>query len=410
MPSSSPRIPGRIFWIVPLVALVIGASIVSVHLWGGRPERLAMPEQFVVRADMTPRQIAAQNHLPERVVRKALRVRGSRGWDRTIGAQGIGVAAARTRLRKTAAIAAEAGAKNWRKIVLKFVLWALALGGAWWLVRRGRMRPRVRWIFYLAAVLLFGVALGGDPSPMGTVKDAVVLWGRERVIFGPRMIALGVFLLFVVLFNKAICGWGCQVGTLQDLIFRLNRNGRDRRGLLRQWKPPFWLSNGVRVLFFAAMVVGAVGWGADVVEPLDPFRIFKPAHLGWIGAGFLALLLPASLFVYRPWCHFFCPFGLVGWVVEKVSLYRVRVNHDTCIACEACHRACPSRVMESILKQDRAVVPDCFACGTCIEACPTGSVTLTVGRRGRLPEPWHVFRQHAKDRRREAVRAPEERP
>ncbi len=69
---------------------------------------------------------------------------------------------------------------------------------------------------------------------MGTIKDAIALFGAKGVIFPPRMIALTVFLLLVVLANKFICAWGCQVGTLQDLIFRLNRNKLDTKGSLRQ--------------------------------------------------------------------------------------------------------------------------------------------------------------------------------
>ncbi|MHB0995435.1 MAG: hypothetical protein ACYC2I_03585 [Elusimicrobiales bacterium] len=55
------------------------------------------------------------------------------------------------------------------------------------------------------------------------------------------------------------------------------------------------------------------------------------------------LLLPAaSLFIYRPWCHIFCPFGLAGWVAEKISVYRVRVDCGKCVACGDCLAACPS--------------------------------------------------------------------
>ena len=43
------------------------------------------------------------------------------------------------------------------------------------------------------------------------------------------------------------------------------------------------------------------------------------AALGAIGIGFVGLILASSLFIYRPWCHFFCPFGLVGWLVEKIT-------------------------------------------------------------------------------------------
>jgi len=53
----------------------------------------------------------------------------------------------------------------------------------------------------------------------------------------------------------------------------------------------------------------AFAYGADIVEPIDPFRVFNPAALGALGAAAVGLVFTASLFVYRPWRHFLCPFG-----------------------------------------------------------------------------------------------------
>lgn len=68
------------------------------------------------------------------------------------------------------------------------------------------------------AAMVFDVALGSDPNPMGPVKDAVVLFGEHGVLFIPRLIALVVFVALVVLANKFICAWGCQLGTFQDFL------------------------------------------------------------------------------------------------------------------------------------------------------------------------------------------------
>jgi NAD-dependent dihydropyrimidine dehydrogenase PreA subunit len=75
----------------------------------------------------------------------------------------------------------------------------------------------------------------------------------------------------------------------------------------------------------------------------------------------------------------------VSWLVEKISIYRIKVNYDTCVACRTCARSCPSTVMDAILTRTRAI-PDCFACGTCIEVCPTGSIRFLRGKRAMPPE------------------------
>jgi len=80
-------------------------------------------------------------------------------------------------------------------------------------------------------------------------------------------------------------------------------------------------------------------------------------------------VLAASLFVYRPWCHFLCPFGLLGWLVEQVSLFRPRINREECKECELCVQACPGQAMADFYA-GKKLHADCFACGACIEACP----------------------------------------
>ena len=220
---------------------------------------------------------------------------------------------------------------------------------------------------------------------MGTIKDALVLLATKGVIFPPRMIALALFLITVFVANKFICSWGCQLGTLQDLVFRLNRNVNDTRGIFRQYKIPFVISNSIRIAFFIIFILLAFFWSFDIVEVIDPFKIFNPAMIKIAGWMFLGIILMSSLFIYRPWCHLFCPFGLTGWMVEKLAVFKINVDYKSCTACEACAKACPSNVMDTILKQDK-VIPDCFSCGSCIEVCPTDAIRFTFKRREKPPQ------------------------
>ncbi len=285
------------------------------------------------------------------------------------------------------ALGHEYQSKNWLKIPLKFSLWFAFLGLSFYLLRKKRITPPMRKALYLTATLLFGVLLGADPSPMGTVKDAIHLYAVEKVLFPPRLIALTVFLTTVFLANKFICSWGCQLGVLQDLIFRLGRNRKDTKaGALPQFKIPFMVTNTVRVVFLAAFTFAAFAWGMELIEPIDPFRVYKPFTWTLMAGGFIVFVLILSLFVYRPWCHFACPFGLVGWLVEKISLNRIKVDYDACIACEACAKACPSTVMEAILKQGKMTIPDCFSCGTCMNVCPTDAISFGTGKHSPVPE------------------------
>jgi polyferredoxin len=378
--------PGVIVQFVLLIAAVVALSFVSTRLWGGKPEKLPEDQPVIVDGSMTVAEFGEKNGLPRPVMKSVFGLQTKADLQKKIEDFGLTAGQLEERVSKAMALAAEHETKNWQKILLKFALWFIFLGLVFALMRKGRIKPSLRKWLYLGGAALFGVILGADPSPMGTVKDAIALFGARGAIFPPRMIALSVFLLTVVLANKFICSWGCQFGVLQDLLFRLNRESDDRMPLFPQFKIPFVVSNGFRVLFFGVFTAIAFVWAFDIVEPIDPFKVFKPQALMWAGGVFLGAVLIGSLFVYRPWCSLFCPFGFVGWVFEKISVFKINVDYDTCIACGSCSRNCPSTVMEAILKQETVVIPDCFACGTCIDVCPTNSIQFQAGKRNRPPE------------------------
>jgi ferredoxin len=367
-----------------VVALTVSLSVLSSALWQGDTEKIPEQVSLVFADGMTVAAFGTANELPNPVLKQAFGLSRKADLERPLVSFGLTQQQITKRVEQSLALAAESSAKNWVKIRIKFLLWFIFLGIILVLMIRKMINPNVRKLLYGIAVVVFGIALGSDPSPMGTVKDAVVLYGARHVVFWPRAIAFGIFFAMVVLANKFICAWGCQFGTVQDLIFRLNRGAKDRSGLFSQIKLPFVVTNAVRITFFGALAIVAFAWGSDIVEPIDPFKLYKPAALAWSGGIFVGTVLLGSLFIYRPWCHLFCPFGLIGWLGEKISVSKIRVNYDTCIACEACAKACPSTVMGAILKRDR-IIPDCFACATCITTCPTSSISWGLGSRARPP-------------------------
>ncbi len=373
--------------IVVTLAFVIIASIVSVNLWSEKEETIPEAVALQLNEQMTVAQFGEVNGLEKPVLKEVFGLSSPDQMQQPISAFGMSLEQVAEKVGKKQALAEESASKNWFKIPLKFALWFIFMILCFVLLLKRRINKKTRLVLYGCGFTLFGVILGADPSPMGTVKDAIVLYASHGVVFMPRLIAFLIFMATVILANKFICSWGCQIGTLQDFIFRLNRNAKDSgAGSLPQFRIPFVISNSIRVLFFIALIWVAFTWGTDLTHEIDPFKIFKPLVIGLFGGIFILAIMILSLFTYRPWCHLFCPFGLTGWVVEKVSLFRIKVNYDACISCHACEKACPSTVMGAILKQDKVTIPDCFSCGNCIESCPTDAVSFSIGRRSKPPE------------------------
>jgi ferredoxin len=375
------------FALIAVAVLVLGLSSFANSIWGAKSESFTLPDRIATSPEMTLLSFQQANDLPDKVMAKLFGRDHAKSSAKTLGEVVPDVDKVSTDALAALAIQKEHATKNWVKIPVKFVLWLVFLGGTLnMMVRRKVTAANRKWL-YLFSLTVFGVVMGADPSPMGTVKDTMVLFAETGAIFIPRMLALAVFLLLVIVANKFICAWGCQLGTLQDFIFRLGRNTHDDGpGGVRQFRIPFAISNTIRGLSFTVFTVLAFVWALDIIGLIDPFKVFNPAALNVPGAVFIGALLLSALFVYRPWCHLVCPFGLVGWLAEKVSFYRVRVDYGKCVGCRKCESACPSDVMGAILHRDRKAIPDCFSCGNCIEICPTKAVSFSCGKRD-LPPP-----------------------
>lgn len=250
-------------------------------------------------------------------------------------------------------------------ILIKFVLWIAVIVITTILLCRRKVTLKVRLAFLIGGMLLFGFAFGlvtkqgANPNPVSSIRSLLKFILAPQQLPFTVVIMLVILLLMVWISNKSICGWDCELGLLQDLLYRAP---------LPKWEPPFWLSNTVRIIAFVTLVTGLVVAGLDWIRVIDPFNLFQFNFTLWIGL-FSSALLIASLFIYRPWCRFLCPFGLIGWLVEQVSLLRPRINREACKKCKLCVEACPTQAMSDFYN-GKKLHADCFACGACIAACP----------------------------------------
>ena len=263
-----------------------------------------------------------------------------------------------------------------RFIILKFAGWFVFTAAIALFLRRGTWERREKLIGYGVSLIAFGIFFGPEPSPMHPVKDFVFrlgAMGKPVILFAGFF---AVLLLVSIVLNRAICAWGCQFGVLQDLIHRIFRNKKDTKSVVRAYKPPFWLSNTVRIVSFLGMIFTAFVFSFDLFGSADPFQIFSPGKLGIAAAVFAGVLIITSIFIYRPFCYFFCPFGLISWLASRLSIIKIRINRETCTDCKLCVRACPSNAMKGIYEK-QSIPPDCYTCGSCMAACPANAISLS---------------------------------
>jgi len=285
-----------------------------------------------------------------------------------------------------------------RDAMLKYYVFAaLVLFGLVYLVRLGRpdgspaadrrtWYPRWPYVATLVvAVAVVGFALGKSPNPMeGAVKVFKSMVGLYASPLG-KVAAFGFFAFLAVVGNKLICGWACPFGALQELIYHLSVLRK-----LKKRRLPFVVSNAVRGALFAVTLVllfGIVGGrkGLVVYHFINPFNLFNlDVETVSIGAA-IVLALVASFGFYRPFCQFICPFGFLSWPLERLSVFRVKIDRARCTNCGACSRACPNDAAGDRVA-GKMLPADCFSCARCLNVCPVDAIHYgLVGKRAAAP-------------------------
>jgi NAD-dependent dihydropyrimidine dehydrogenase PreA subunit len=57
--------------------------------------------------------------------------------------------------------------------------------------------------------------------------------------------------------------------------------------------------------------------------------------------GIGGIMLVAGIFIARPYCRFFCPYGVLLNLVSRVSRKHLSIAPSKCINCRLCENACP---------------------------------------------------------------------
>jgi polyferredoxin len=218
---------------------------------------------------------------------------------------------------------------------------------------------RRRWLIVaigVAALAYLGFYRQGCICPIGAIQNvAMAVFGTGGYVI-PLTVA-GFFLLplaTALFFGRSFCAAVCPLGVAQDLL------------ALKPIRVPMWLEHALSLLawvYLGAAVLLAVTGSAMIICRYDPFvSIFRLVPLGKIFEGFSraddslnpaalsgrldVLILTASfllvgVFIARPYCRYFCPYGALLGLLSRFSVKRVRITPGECIQCRLCEDSCP---------------------------------------------------------------------
>jgi NosR/NirI family nitrous oxide reductase transcriptional regulator len=209
---------------------------------------------------------------------------------------------------------------------------AAALSLAAWLAVKRHSRRGVFWLM-IFSLFYFGFYKQGCICPIGSIQNvALSLFNSHYALPSTVLIFFALPLLFALFFGRVFCASVCALGAVQDLV------------AIHPLQLPRKVTAGLSVIPYAylglAVLLAATNTGFLICR-YDPFigffRLTGNAPYLYLGAGFLL----AGVFIARPYCRFFCPYGALLGLMSRFSRWHLTITPTNCVNCRLCENSCP---------------------------------------------------------------------
>ena len=221
--------------------------------------------------------------------------------------------------------------------------------------------------------------------PLGALQNALASSDKRAPYY-----VLGILMLYGLILGRTICGWLCPLGLIQELFYKIPTPK------VKKSRFTHALSYLKYVLLAVFVVIIPLAYSLQqypvpgfckyicpqgVLEGAIPLSLTNAGirtALGklftWKACILLAVIMGSVVF-YRPFCKWLCPLGAFYALLNKVSLFQMRVDTHKCVSCGACAKACKMDV--DITKTPNHA--ECIRCGMCMKACPTDAIQYKFG-------------------------------
>lgn len=250
-------------------------------------------------------------------------------------------------------------------------------------------------------------------TPQKTIVDAFTALQNMLYQLIIPLIPIASFLLAGVVLGRALCGWACPFGFIQELLEYVKRKHTEVSPRTHQQMIKVkYIILGVTLFIsitLAASLAAGVGEGyeraiglfapapfnalspADTLfaiipkmmfdasySSLDAFanEIFSANPILWIRLAIMIMVLFLAVYVPRGWCKYLCPHGALLALLNKFSFLGLKRDPVRCtkVGCRTCVEVCPMKVRILELPWEKFTDPECIYCLKCVDACSAKAI------------------------------------
>lgn len=231
-----------------------------------------------------------------------------------------------------------------------FVLLA-ALSIASYLVIKKRSRRGIFWLS-IFSLLYFGFFREGCVCSIGAIQNVTLaLFNPNYTIPITAILFFILPLIYTLFYGRTFCAGVCPLGAIQDLVIFKPIE-------LKKWTQS--LLGIIPYIYISLAILYAATESDFIICKYDPFvgffRLNAKFYMFVIGA----LFLITGMFIARPYCRFFCPYGLILNWLSRFSKHHMQITPTSCIQCRLCENSCPfgaiDKPEELNIKQDKTIL------------------------------------------------------
>jgi NosR/NirI family transcriptional regulator, nitrous oxide reductase regulator len=235
-------------------------------------------------------------------------------------------------------------------------------------------QPRLTWFrrgFLLFTAVFIGWYAQGQLSIVNLTSVLQALKaGRslEFLLYDPISVSLWGFVLIslVVWGRGTFCGWLCPFGALQEFTGKLAQSLHIAQLTIRTRTDA-----RLKLLkyFMLAALVGSALFSPELTDKLIEIEPFKTAITlnfirAWPYVAYASGLLLASMFVYKFFCRYLCPFGAALALFGRLRIVDWLPRRSACgTPCQTCRHSCEYK---AIRPSGTILYDECFQCLDCV--------------------------------------------